>query len=215
MQSPAIGEWLEPFGREQVGSSAMPFKRNPILSEDICSLARYGPFAASERMLMALVAAGAGRQDAHEWIRQASLQAWQVIEHGQENPLADLLANDANITSFQSPVKVKKLMEANDYIGTAEKRAAEFAQILKNASTLPETTDQYLLLNPIFPSSGSFIRVLPTTGGVSSLPGPYYPRKLTPFILTQRHTVWHLDPQMGDPLSETVVSLTTANAWRE
>ncbi len=41
MQSPAIGEWSEPFGSMQVGSSAMPFKRNPINSEKIDSLCRF------------------------------------------------------------------------------------------------------------------------------------------------------------------------------
>ncbi|MEY3013981.1 MAG: adenylosuccinate lyase [Pseudomonadota bacterium] len=40
LQSPTIGEWREPFGSKQVGSSAMPFKRNPIHAENIDSLTR-------------------------------------------------------------------------------------------------------------------------------------------------------------------------------
>lgn len=40
LQSPPIGEWSESFGKRQVGSSAMPFKRNPINAEKIDSLGR-------------------------------------------------------------------------------------------------------------------------------------------------------------------------------
>lgn len=193
LQSPPFGEWGEPFGKNQVGSSAMPFKRNPINMENICSLARYvaampavlwdnhsqailerslddsanrrlvfpetflatsemlkralrivnemrviesgiernmatyAPFAATERVLMGLVAAGASRQDGHEWIRDASLQAWAAMQRGEENPLVDLLVADERVSSLLAEDAVRELMRGEGHVGNSAERARAFA----------------------------------------------------------------------------------------
>ena len=197
LQSPPFGEWAEPFGTKQVGSSAMPFKRNPINTENICSLARYisslpsiawqnasqailerslddsanrrlffpegflatsemlhkairvikgmtvreeaiarnigiyAPFAATERVLMGLVRAGASRQDAHEWIREASLQAWSVVQLGGENPLIELVAQHSEVLSYLSAEEILELMRGEAHIGTAAIRARAFGQMVR------------------------------------------------------------------------------------
>ena len=202
LQSAGFGEAAEPFGERQVGSSAMPFKRNPVNSEKICSLARYiaalpqtawgnaaesllertlddsanrralmpeafialdeilltakriveglkideaacgrnlekfGPFAATERVLMAAVKAGGDRQYLHERLREHSLKAWEAIKADKPNPLAGLIAADPDFLRYLQPNRLKVLMDAREYVGTASERAGLLAKQIREQAVV-------------------------------------------------------------------------------
>jgi adenylosuccinate lyase len=97
------------------------------------NLAKYGTFAATERVLLAAAKAGADRQEMHEIIREHSLAAWAELAAGQANPLPGRLSTDVRITHHLTPEEILSLLDASQYIGDAPERARSLAAQIKEA----------------------------------------------------------------------------------
>ena len=95
------------------------------------NLAAYGTFAATERLLMELARAGANRQAMHEVIRGHAMAAWDVVQRGEANPLADLLAADAEVLRYLPAGHVRALLEAGGTVGDAPERARQVAAAIR------------------------------------------------------------------------------------
>lgn len=203
LQSPPVGEVSEPFGARQIGSSAMPFKRNPIDSEKIDSLSRllagmpqlawsnaalsllertlddsanrrtmlpeaflacdeilkamknivkgfvpdrkamrrtfeqYGPFACTERVLMAMAKAGADRQETHEKLREHSLEAWAKVKDGLPNTLGESIRSDPYFLATLDAETISSLMNIDGYFGDCVGRALEIAGEARRKARTP------------------------------------------------------------------------------
>jgi adenylosuccinate lyase len=195
----AFGEIEEPFGSEQIGSSAMAYKRNPMRSERIAGLARFVlslepnanqthsvqyfertlddsanrrlaipesflatdailvlqeniaaglqvrparirrrledelAFMVTEELIVRAVRAGADRQDAHERIRRASVEAASARDGGAErNDMLERLAADP--VFGLSDADVEELLDPSRYVGRAPQQVDEFlSEVLEPA----------------------------------------------------------------------------------
>lgn len=182
LQRTEIGEVEEAFGKDQVGSSTMPHKRNPIKSEQVCGLARIvrsavGPALENntlwderdltnssperilfpeatilcdhilvvmdrvlqglsirtervrenlwilqgvnmaESVMIDLVRRGIGRQEAHEIVRKASMDAL-----ARKISLDRVLLEEPRVNAVLSHDELTRLIDPERYIGTAHEQ---------------------------------------------------------------------------------------------
>ena len=180
----------EPFESSQIGSSAMPYKRNPMRCERICSLARfvmadaanapmtastqwlertlddsanrrislpegflaadgilrlmqnvtkglhvnekivekfvldYLPFIATENLMMAAVRRGGDRQQVHEIIREASMDATAKMKNGERWDLIAALAARQEFGMTADELRAE--LDPARYIGRCAEQTAAF-----------------------------------------------------------------------------------------
>jgi adenylosuccinate lyase len=94
-------------------------------------LAAHGPFAATERILSALVRAGGDRQEIHERLRQHTQAAWQALRSGKPNPLEGQLTTDTVLLRYVQPARLRELLDVRGYVGQAPERARTLARNLR------------------------------------------------------------------------------------
>ncbi len=199
----------EPFEKNQIGSSAMAYKRNPMRCERICSLSRYLmadtmnaamtastqwlertlddsanrrislpegflcadavlrlaqnvtdglrvnekiiektvaeylPFIATENLMMDAVKQGGDRQEMHEVIRRASMEATARMKQGETCALPELLGRDPAFPFTEEEILAR--LKPADYIGRCAEQVTAYLRAL--APLLAEAAPEEIEIN--------------------------------------------------------------------
>jgi len=91
-------------------------------------LERYLPFLATTRLLMAAIKAGAGREQAHEAIKEHAIAAALEIREGDsgQNDLLERIVNDPALP-LDADAVIEAINDHKAFIGLADSQVADFA----------------------------------------------------------------------------------------
>ena len=99
------------------------------------NLNQYGPFAATEVILVESVKNGGDRQKLHELLRELSLEAWSDISQGEKNPLPQSLMENHELHKYLTKSQIEGLIDVSNHIGDAPERALELIGKIKKVIT--------------------------------------------------------------------------------
>jgi adenylosuccinate lyase len=67
----------------------------------------------------------------HEVIRRHAMAAWDSVQRGETNPLADRLAADPEVLRYLPADRVHELLETAGHVGDAPGRARRMADAIR------------------------------------------------------------------------------------
>jgi adenylosuccinate lyase len=101
----------------------------------------YAPFSGTQALLMEAVRSGGDRQRLHETLRNASMEAWDAVRRGNENPLSRRLSEEGSLTVLLDPAEIRRLLDPSNHVGTAPQRARLLADRIARLEPFPRQTE--------------------------------------------------------------------------